>query len=248
MASKYHPDRFTGDEAKKNEELFKEAKEAYEVLSDPSRRQVYDVYGHSNSQGASYQHQQNPNTSTWIFEQGEDALQEIFKNIFRQNSFDHGNQPQRQQIHLVTINLADAYVGKAIKIDNLHTVNIPAGVRSGTKFFIDNKLFRIDIAPHPKFKRSNDDLLLDIEISAIEAMLGTNAVLEHLDGVKLQFTIPPGIQHGQIIRLSSKGMKNPEVERVGDALVRISIKIPQGLTDTEKEALKVVTHRSIIDI
>jgi molecular chaperone DnaJ len=44
---KYHPDRNQGDEAKKAEEKFKEAKEAYEMLSDPQKRAAYDQYGHA---------------------------------------------------------------------------------------------------------------------------------------------------------------------------------------------------------
>ncbi|MEE9274782.1 MAG: molecular chaperone DnaJ, partial [bacterium] len=44
MAMKYHPDRNPGDA--KAEELFKEASEAYQVLSDPEKKSVYDRFGH----------------------------------------------------------------------------------------------------------------------------------------------------------------------------------------------------------
>ncbi len=47
LAMKYHPDRNQGDGAKKAEEEFKEAKEAYEMLSDPQKRAAYDQYGHA---------------------------------------------------------------------------------------------------------------------------------------------------------------------------------------------------------
>ena len=47
LAMKYHPDRNQGDEAKKAEEKFKEAKEAYEMLSDSGKRAAYDQYGHA---------------------------------------------------------------------------------------------------------------------------------------------------------------------------------------------------------
>lgn len=47
LAMKFHPDRNQGDGAKKAEEQFKEAKEAYEMLSDAQKRAAYDQYGHA---------------------------------------------------------------------------------------------------------------------------------------------------------------------------------------------------------
>ncbi|MBX9959251.1 MAG: molecular chaperone DnaJ [Burkholderiaceae bacterium] len=47
LAMKYHPDRNQGDSAKTAEEKFKEAKEAYEMLSDPQKKAAYDQYGHA---------------------------------------------------------------------------------------------------------------------------------------------------------------------------------------------------------
>ena len=50
-AVQYHPDKNPGD--KEAEEKFKEAAEAYEVLSDPQKRQRYDQFGHAGMGGAS---------------------------------------------------------------------------------------------------------------------------------------------------------------------------------------------------
>jgi len=44
-AIKFHPDKNPGDKAA--EEKFKEAAEAYEVLSNPEKKQRYDQYGHA---------------------------------------------------------------------------------------------------------------------------------------------------------------------------------------------------------
>ena len=53
QAKKYHPDIHPGD--KECEEKFKEAQEAYAVLSDPDKRRQYDQFGHAASGTASGQ-------------------------------------------------------------------------------------------------------------------------------------------------------------------------------------------------
>ena len=47
LAMKYHPDRNQGDGGKDAEARFKEAKEAYEMLSDAEKRSAYDQFGHA---------------------------------------------------------------------------------------------------------------------------------------------------------------------------------------------------------
>jgi len=47
LAMKHHPDRNQGEGAKAAEEKFKEAKEAYEMLTDAGKRAAYDQYGHA---------------------------------------------------------------------------------------------------------------------------------------------------------------------------------------------------------
>jgi molecular chaperone DnaJ len=49
MAMKYHPDRNPGK--KETEEKFKEAAEAYDVLTDPDKRARYDRFGHDGLRG-----------------------------------------------------------------------------------------------------------------------------------------------------------------------------------------------------
>jgi len=52
LALKYHPDRNPDDKAA--EDNFKEAAEAYEVLRDPQKRQIYDQYGHQGLEGSGF--------------------------------------------------------------------------------------------------------------------------------------------------------------------------------------------------
>ena len=59
MAMKYHPDRNQGN--KEAEDKFKEAAEAYEVLSDQEKRQRYDQFGHDGLRGTNYHDFTNSN-------------------------------------------------------------------------------------------------------------------------------------------------------------------------------------------
>ena len=77
LAMKHHPDRNQGDAAKGSEEKFKEAKEAYEILSDASKRAAYDRFGHAGV---------NPSMGSGAGAQGfggfSDAFGDIFEGIF----------------------------------------------------------------------------------------------------------------------------------------------------------------------
>jgi len=239
QASVLHPDK-GGDTVK-----FQELQEAYENLSDPQKREVYNMHGH-----AAPQHTQH---GTHAGSVDPNQFREMFSNMFGPGNpfgdlFGNAQAQQQRQRHIINMSLEDAYAGKQLRLPGGVSINLPAGVRSGTRFYHDNSIYEVQVQPHSKFKRANDDLLVDVEISAVEAMLGVDALLDHLDGSKLQFTIPAGIQGGQVVRLGSKGMKNPETDRVGDLMIRITITIPKNLTDDEKTLLKTMRHRKSFNI
>ena len=82
-AMKYHPDRNPGDA--EAELRFKEAAEAYEVLSDPQKRRIYDVYGKDGLRSSGYR---GPGSSEDIFSH----INEMFGDIF---GFGGGRRPTR---------------------------------------------------------------------------------------------------------------------------------------------------------
>jgi len=70
LAMKYHPDRNPGDSSAS--EKFKEATEAYEVLSDPSKKSAYDRFGHQGVRSSGFGSDRSPT----------DAFNDIFGDIF----------------------------------------------------------------------------------------------------------------------------------------------------------------------
>src|SRR6516162_5727621 len=76
LAMKYHPDRNPND--REAEERFKEAKEAYEVLSEANKRAVYDQYGHA---GIEASRGGGPGAGGFGFS-GAEAFSDVFGDVF----------------------------------------------------------------------------------------------------------------------------------------------------------------------
>jgi molecular chaperone DnaJ len=135
LAMKFHPDRNQGDGAKKAEEKFKEAKEAYEMLSDPQKRAAYDQYGHAGV---------DPNSGVGAGGAGmgggfAEAFGDIFGDIFGGGGRRGGGQQVYRGSDLsyaMEITLEEAADGKDTQIripswDNCETCN-GSGAKPGT--------------------------------------------------------------------------------------------------------------------
>ena len=94
----------------------------------------------------------------------------------------------------------------------------------------------IRVKPNPAFERHGDDLLSIRRIGLTQAALGTELVIETLEGTQ-ELTIPAGTQPGQLFRLKGAGVPALRGRGRGDLLVRVEVEIPTKLDDEEAELL-----------
>lgn len=255
LALEYHPDR---NKSKEAHEKFKEINKAYEVLSDPQKKQTYDQYGHAAFeqgagqgpfgggnpfQGGSY----GPFTYTYSSSGGNPGFDfggfsdpfEIFEQFFGGgNPF--GRAQQRHPVYSLEISFMEAVKGvtKKVSIDGKNqTVKIPAGVDNGSRVRFATYDVLIEVRPDPKFKREGYDVVTEQEITFPEAALGTEISVETVEGpVKLR--IPPGTQPSTVIRLSQKGVRHVRGTGKGDHYVQVKIVVPKNLSSEQKELLR----------
>jgi len=129
LAMQYHPDRNVGDH--EAEIKFKEAAEAYEILRDPRKRQLYDRYGHAGLEGAGLPNFGNADAVMDIFG---DILGDLFGGGGRRR---RGPQPGRDLQLAIEIDLLEAARGvkKEIKIPRAEPCAdcSGSGAKPGTK-------------------------------------------------------------------------------------------------------------------
>jgi molecular chaperone DnaJ len=136
------------------------------------------------------------------------------------------------------------------------SVTIPGGVETGMRLRLSHEgehgvnggppgdlYVAITVKPHSHFSRKGNDILYDLKLPFVAAILGGKVEIPTLKGTTV-VKIPDGTQHGKILRL--KGLGAPDIKRKqpGDQLVRVNIQIPTKLTPRQKELLTAFANES----
>jgi DnaJ-class molecular chaperone len=247
LAMQYHPDRNSGDAAA--EAKFKEVSAAYEILSDPAKKQKWE-----------YERQYSGANHTPHPFGGGHPFGDAFDSFFRGGFGPHfgggfGSSNQRTTNVQLNIPLRDAFTGKKVPVQiNLNggavnlVVNVPPGAETGERYKFTNAevgnanvgdlIVTIQVQPETGWARNGADLLLVTEISLWAALAGTSGIVRTIDNTEIKLQIPPLSVSGTQLRLRGHGMpKNGNPLDRGDMIVRINAIMPKTLTEEQKRLI-----------
>ena len=223
LARELHPDVNAHDPTA--EERFKEAAEAYEVLSDGARRQQYDAYGHEGLRTGGYR----PD-----FE-GFGSISDLFSAFFGQGGFTPGGPQEGADVSVVAaITLADSARGTQVEVgydaqsrcETCHGNGAQPGTRIVTcaRCGGSGQLQAVTRSPFGQIVRT----------AACDRCHGDGRVPEQpcascggrgmvLDERRLVVDVPAGIADGQRIRLPGRGHEGERGGAAGDLYVLVRV-------------------------
>jgi molecular chaperone DnaJ len=226
LARSLHPDV---SEAPDAQERFREVVEAYEVLSKPETRDLYDRFGHAGLRGGGF-------TPT-SFDLG--SLSDLFAAFFGDDFFGVSTRPRRARgadvAAQIEIDLVEAARGTKREVPFPVTVSCPACRGSGAEPGTEpttcpscggaGRIEHVSRTAFGEFIRSQ----------TCARCGGTGHVIEHpcrecegsgriVEERALEVEVPPGIHDGQQIRLSGEGHAGLLGGRAGDLYVQVRIR------------------------
>ncbi len=237
LAMKYHPDRNPGD--KEAEEKFKEINEAYEVLSDSTKRQTYDQFGHAGMNG------QGGFGGQGFGGQGFGGFEDIFGDMFGDifgGGFGGGGRPRRRgpergadMRQSIEITFEEAAFGKktSIKVNRSEECSECHG--SGAKAGTSKKtcptcngageVRTVQRTPFGNIASSRTCSTCEGEGEVVESPCTKCGGKGSTRKVKtIEVDIPAGIDDGQMIKLAGQGELGSKGGPRGDLYIAVSVK------------------------
>jgi DnaJ-class molecular chaperone len=213
LARKYHPD-VNSDEGKSGEK-FKEINEAYSLLNDDKKREMYDKFGVVEGDPSSYQQRgrapgggrmrRGPDGNTYYYSTSGTPGNFDFSEIFGNSR--NSNSRQSSGGYDFFNDLGDIF----------------------DVFSKGGGSTRARSTRSQNFPREGEDLRYDMEISFMDAFLGGKKQVQYRDPTTgsnqtLTVTIPRGVRDDQKLRLKGKGMPGENGGSPGDLYIAIHVK------------------------
>ncbi len=254
LALQWHPDRNKTAEAS---EKFKTINQAYEVLSDTKKKNMYDQVGHEAfarggygraSGGGQQNYQGSPFTYTYTssggspfegFDLGGTDPFEIFEQFFGFGGRSSQSR-QRRPAYQITISFDEAVHGvtKEVQIEGKQkSIKIPAGIDNGMRIRFSDFDLLISVAHDTRFKREGQDIYSEVNISYATAVMGGVISVPGIDDT-IKVKVRPGTASGTAMRLRGKGIVYPNSHQRGDQYIVFTITVPSRISSRQKKLLE----------
>jgi DnaJ-class molecular chaperone len=256
LAKQLHPDLNPANRPAA-EEKFKKVSAAYDIIGDPEKRKQYDR-GEIDANGEARRGFHRTHAGGGPFggrgggRSDEDFnFGDIFSDLFGRGRAGDAGGPftarGRDVRYTLEIDFLEAATGAKKRVTmpdgGVLDLAVPEGVADGQTLRLKGKgspslrgseagdaLVEIRVRPHAHFKRTGDDIALDLPVTVDEAVLGAKIEVPTVSG-RVQLSIPKGTSSGRVFRLKGKGVRNTTTGNTGDQLVTVRIVLPDTIDD-----------------
>lgn len=228
LSSAHHPDKHstaTAAEKAEHEAKFKEAKEAYETLSDAAKRATYDRHGHSgfNQSDMGWKQASKSDLDDIL-----DQLRQARGGFTNRANFKHVAQFQ------AAVSIKEAFEGFSVQMQmpdgSTRDLKVPPGTPDGYRHQVDvspnvvaivvtrihDTNFRVKnsaecgwhqkvVNGRPVVVIETGDIETTVKVDAIDLMIGAWVSVPSFEGEKLQVRVPAGLSLAQRLKVKGKG-------------------------------------------
>lgn len=265
LARQYHPDVNKSPEAAQK---FKEVSEAYQILSDPNKRQTYDQFGSAAFEpgaggfgGGGPFGQGNPfgaQGGPFGFGGGgninidfEDPFS-LFEQFFGGSGL--GEMFRRRPTYQMELSFDEAIKGttKQVEVEKREksgtikrerlNISVPAGVDDGVRMRFGEIEIVFRVRAHPQFQREGPNIFSEVKLTIPQIVLGDIIEVSTVEG-SVSLKVPPGTEPGTLIKIKGKGVVSLRGGK-GDHFIRVKIDVPKHLSPQERQLYEELKNGS----